>query len=162
MAFTIERKAFDPHPTGRHTGTIVKVQDEGMRENTWEGQITTQHKLSIRIDSDSALMENGDPFSIIAWFTVSSSPMGNLRKFREAVLDRTLTREEETTFDPDVELIGRKISYRIDHKEKMDGSLRAVIREGSVEPVHGAGRDSNNDEGASGRERPPTSSDLAF
>ena len=134
MAFIIS-SAFDPHPTGRHTGTIVSVQDEGMKENTWEGKTTTQQKLSVRIDSITASMENGEPFSVITWHTVSSSPKSNLRKFREAVLDRGLTREEETNFDPDVELIGKKISYRIDHKEKQDGGLRAIIREGSVEPV---------------------------
>ena len=137
MGFTIPRTTFDPHPTGRHTGTIVNVQDEGIHESTWDGKAKSQHKISIRIDSDSAFMEDGDPFCILQWFTLSSSSKSNLRKFREAVLDRGLTRDEEEDFDFEAELVGKRISYRVDHREKQDGGTRAVIRDGSVEPAEG-------------------------
>jgi hypothetical protein len=154
--YTIPRKTFDPHPTGRHTGTITNIQDEGVQESPW-GE---QHKISIRIDSDTAIMDSGEPFSIIQWFSLSSSPKSNLRKIREAVLDRSLTRTEEENFVSETELIGKRISYRVEHKEKQDGGLRAVIREGSVEPFSD-GSDSNGSQGA-GESETPTDDDLPF
>jgi hypothetical protein len=174
MRFNIPKKTFDPHPIGRHTGVVANIQDEGIQESSYDGQTKSQHKISIRIDSDSAFMEGGEPFSIIQWFSLSSSPKSNLRKFREAVLDRGLTREEETDFDP-AELIGKRISYRVDHKEKQDGGTRAVIREGSVEPTEGKVGEayassteptpvSVADNGADGGSltQTPTEDDLAF
>ena len=133
MLLNIPKKTFDPHPIGRHTGVIANVQDEGMQESPW-GE---QHKISVRIDSDSAYEENGDPHSVVSWYSLSSASKSNLRKFREAVLDRILTPEEENCFDPENELVGKRISYRVDHREKQDGGTRAVIREGSVEPAGG-------------------------
>jgi len=154
--FTITRKTFDPHPTGRHTGTIANIQDEGVQESPW-GE---QHKISIRIDSDTAITDSGEPFSIIQWFSLSSSPMSHLRKFREAVLERSLSRTEEENFVPETELIGKRISYRVEHKEKQDGGIRAVIREGSVEPIS-EDSDSNGSQGAKESET-PTDDDLPF
>ena len=150
-------------------GTIVNVQDEGMQETPWGAK----HKISVRIDSNSAFMENEEPFRILEWFTLSSSPKSNLRKFREAVLDRSLTKDEETEFDPEAELVGRRISYRVDHKEKQDGGLRAVIRDGSVEPVDGTGEakevgtsqnmaDSETDVDRDGDGQTPTADHLPF
>jgi len=176
MIFKIPQHSSDPHPTGRHTGTIVNVQDEGVHESTWDGKTQSQHKISIRIDSDSAFMESGEPFFIIQWFTLSGSPRSNLRKFREAVLDRPLTREEETNFDPESELIRKRISYRVDHKERQDGSLRPVIREGSVEPADEESRPDDEDEtgtlkdgeepvpvsGGNPNGKAPTEDDLPF
>lgn len=133
MTFSIPKKNFPLHPTGRHTGTIANVQDEGMQESPW-GE---KHKISVRIDGDSTFADNGEPFSILSWFTLSSSTKSNLRKFREAVLDRGLTTDEETDFDAEMELVGKRISYRVDHQGKQDGGTRAVIRDGSVEPVAG-------------------------
>ena len=129
--FTIPQNTFEPHPMGRHTGIIVDIQDEGMQDTQWG----RKHKISIRIDSDKALTSSGDPASMVVWYTLSSAPKSNLRKFREAVLDRLLTREEEINFDAQAELVGRRISYRIDHQDKQDGTMRAVIRDGSVEPA---------------------------
>jgi hypothetical protein len=105
-------------------------------------------------------MDSGEPFSIIQWFSLSSSPKSNLRKIREAVLDRSLTRTEEENFVSETELIGKRISYRVEHKEKQDGGLRAVIREGSVEPFSD-GSDSNGSQGA-GESETPTDDDLPF
>lgn len=131
MSINIPRKTFDPHPVGRHTGTIVAVEDLGLQESEYG----VHHRVTVRVESDSVFQDDGTLFSILQWLTLSSSPKSNLRKFREAVLDRSLTREEEAGFDPETELIGKRISYRVDHREKQDGGLRAVIREGSVEPM---------------------------
>ena len=128
---TIPQNTFEPHPMGRHTGIIVDVQDEGMQDSQWG----RKRKISIRIDSEEALTPSGDPASIVVWYTLSSAPKSNLRKLREAVLDRRLTREEEVNFDAETELVGRRISSRIDHQDKQDGTMRAVIRDGSVEPA---------------------------
>lgn len=136
--FKIEQPSYEPHPVGRHTGQITEVRDQGIHENTWDGRTWEVHKVSIHVVSDSAFRDDGTPFQVSTWFTLSSSPKSNLRKFREAVLDRSLTRQEELEFDHESELIGKKISYRIDHKARADGTMRAVIRDGSVEPVNEA------------------------
>lgn len=132
MSFQIPKSNFDPHPTGRHQGKILEVRDKGMVATQW-GE---KHKVAVVIESQTAMMDDGRPFLIFKSMTLSSDKKSALRAFREAVLDRPLTADEMTDFSPNRELIGRAISYRVDHSEPgPDGSVFANIRDGSVEPV---------------------------
>ena len=130
MAYAIPKTDFAPHPEGRHTGIITHHEDKGMQQTPW-GE---KHKIAIYIESETATMDDGRAFLIVQWFTLSSDIRAGLRKFREAVLDRKLTDQEAEVFDADAELINVRIRYRVDHTERDDGSTRANIREGSVEP----------------------------
>lgn len=138
MPYTIPKTDFEPHPAGRHLGRIIQHEDKGLQDTPW-GQ---KHKIAIYVESETAFMEDGQPFLLVQWFTLSSNERSSLRKFREAVLDRPLNDEEIACFDADAELLWRRIRFRVDHVTNDAGKVRAVIREGSVEPV-----DDHDDEG---------------
>lgn len=131
MPYDMPKTIFEPHPAGRHTGCVTQVKDEGMQDTPW-GQ---KRKISIWITSDSAIMNDGEGCIVVSWFTLSSSEKSNLTKFRQQVLDRRLGDDELAFFDENVELMNKRIHYRIDHVEKQDGGIRAVIREGSIDPA---------------------------
>jgi hypothetical protein len=138
MAYTIPKTDFEPHPAGRHLGRIIQHEDKGLQDTPW-GQ---KHKIAIYVESETAFMDDGQPFLLVQWFTLSSNERAALRKFREAVLDRPLDDEEIACFDADAELLWRRIRFRVDHVTNDAGKVRAMIREGSVEPV-----DDHDDEG---------------
>ena len=131
MAYTIPKTDFEPHPAGRHLGRIIQHEDKGLQDTPWG----TKHKVAIYVESETAFMEDGQPFLLVQWFTLSSNERSSLRKFREAVLDRPLNDEEIACFDADAELLWKRIRFRVDHVTNDAGKVRAVIREGSVEPV---------------------------
>lgn len=125
--------SFTPHPEGRYTGQITDIKDEGKHKIKDEGK----RKISVWITSDR-LMDAGQPFLLVEWFTLSSSEQAKLTAFRAAVLDRPLTEAEVAFFDERAELMSKRISFRVDHKIKADGTPRANIRPGSVEPAEGS------------------------
>jgi len=125
--------SFTPHPEGRYTGQITDIKDEGKHKIKDEGK----RKISVWITSDR-LMDAGQPFLLVEWFTLSSSEQAKLTAFRAAVLNRPLTEAEVAFFDERAELMNKRISFRVDHKIKADGTPRANIRPGSVEPAEGS------------------------
>lgn len=134
----IDKPNYAPHPAGRHQGRIIEVRDLGIVESAFGAK----HKVCIIVESSTAQREDGSPAQVQKRMTLSSHPKAPLRLFREAVLDRPLTEEEQEDFDGDRELVDLQISYRIDHTEPdADGRIFGNIRDGSIEPVaQGAGR----------------------
>lgn len=132
--YNIPQAVYPPHPAGRHTGTIVRVEDKGMVLNKMFNK--EEHKIAVFVETDGIARDDGQPWLIQKWFTLSNNPKANLRKFREAVLDRPLSAEELAAPFDDAEIVGRRITYRIDHSEPNEaGQVYGNIREGSVEPV---------------------------
>ena len=128
----IDKPNYAPHPPGRHQGRIIEVRDLGVVESAFGAK----HKVCIIVESSTARHEDGSPAQVQKRMTLSSHPKAPLRLFREAVLDRSLTEEEQEDFDGDRELIDRQISYRIDHTEPdAEGRVFGNIRDGSIEPV---------------------------
>ena len=133
MPFTLPQRTFQPHPEGRHTGRITEIVDEGEQEDLYHpGQL--RHMVSVRIESDTATFDDGQPAIFRYWCKLAGGPRANLTKFREAVLDRTLTQQEQNTFN-EQDLIGKAITYRIKHQAKQDGTIRAALLVDSVEPA---------------------------
>ena len=133
----IDKPNYAPHPAGRHQGRIIEVRDLG----TVESPFGAKHKVCVVIESSTAYREDGSgPAQVQKRMTLSSHPKAPLRLFREAVLDRPLTAQEQEDFDGDSELVDLEISYRIDHTEPdADGRTFGNIRDGSVEPVSNKG-----------------------
>ena len=121
----LPKSEYVPHPVGRYTGCIVNVEDKGKQETPFG----LKHKLAIRIDCDSQMMANGEPYSVTKWYTVSSHPKSNLTKLREMVLGRKLTGDEISTMETTDELIDKRIVYLVVHNEGRDGGTFAVINE---------------------------------
>ena len=123
MNYEIPQNEYDPHPEGEHTGTIVKVIDQGMQETKY-GQ---KYKLTAVIESQTAIQDSGEPFQLWVWFTLSSGPKSNLVQLRQKLLRRTLTKDERLHFDPDEEMVGRKVRYFVEHNFSEEGRTFANL-----------------------------------
>ena len=121
--FQIPRSEFTPHPEGEHVGTIIEIRDEGLRETRYG----TKHKLVIVIESQSATKEDGEPYSLWVWCTISSSSKATLTQLRQKLLRRPLTDEERLDFDADREMLGRKVKYFVQHNFSDDGQVFANL-----------------------------------
>lgn len=115
---TIPKREWDHHPPGQHEGFFYDVEE--IRE--FDTQFGMKEKIPFKIESTTAFREDEQPYIISMWATNSSAPNANLRKWRERVLDRELTKEELETFDTHAEFVPIRIGYIVAHKPKADGS----------------------------------------
>jgi hypothetical protein len=139
----IPRNDFVPHPEGQHEGEIILIEDLGMKETSFG----SKHKIAVRIASSTARMDDGEPYIVQQWFTLSGHEKSSLRKFREMVLARKLTNDEAYNFDPDAELKDKKVGFVIVHNEGREGvvfaNIQAIwpLKNGSAAPpAQGSGK----------------------
>ncbi len=131
------RTEFVPHPAGKALLKAVEIKDEGLQTQEYPGQEAKQvPKISILFESLTHLMEDGKPFTIRQWFTLSNHENATLTAFRQDALDRPLNEAEIAEFVPG-ELIDKSLECRIEHYEGQTGSTRARIKKGSVAPFTG-------------------------
>ncbi|GEM_PF-3072111 len=118
------RSEFIPHPEGQHEGVIVAFEDLGQKETAFG----LKHKVSVKIESSTAFMDDGQPFAVWQWYTLSAHPKSELRKLREALAGRKLTDVEAYEgFDPDKELIGKRVGFVVVHNEGREGGSFANL-----------------------------------
>ena len=122
-AYTLPATEFDPHPEGEHIGEIVDVIDQGPKE----GRFGTKEKFSIVVESETAAKEDGQPFSLWIWTTKSGSAKSKLTELRQKLLRRTLTPDERRSFDPAMEMVGRKVRYMVAHTLGDNGQTYANL-----------------------------------
>ena len=122
-AIDIPRTEFILHPEGRHEGRISGVDNKGEVQT----QFGTKLKIVVQIESSTALMDDGKPFIINKWFTISSHPKSALREFRETLAGRKLTPEEIDRLNPEVEFIGRRVGFTCIQREGSEGATFANI-----------------------------------
>ena len=135
----IPKPTFEAHPAGPGTGRIAEVEDKGEQPTAFG----VKHKIAVKIESDR-LMNDGRPYLIVQWFSLSGHPKSALRKFREGVLGRSLSEEEAYNFDPG-QLVGRQIGFAVTHVEGKEGpyaNLSAVWPLGQPAPGASSGPDS--------------------
>lgn len=123
MPYEIPQTPFDPHPEGEHIGTITEVRDQGMQQTLY-GE---KHKLVIIITSHTALEDSGEPFQLWVWVTLSSGTKATLTALRQKLLRRPLSELERKSFDPDTEMIGRKVKYFVEHNYGDEGRTFANL-----------------------------------
>jgi len=126
--------SYEPHPTGNHKGTITEIKDYGMMESLYrddKGNTRQVQRLAIVITSDTAIMESDDPWQHYEFFNLSFAPKARLTILRNALRDIDMTQEESyEVFDENVEMVGRKVNYKIRHeKNEYSDKIRAVIRD---------------------------------
>jgi hypothetical protein len=132
VKFDVPKNNFVPHSAGMFTGIITDVTDQGERESNFEGKTKLVHKISFDITSDTAIMDGGKPFVHREWCTLSSDDRSKLVKCRQDLLGRPLTEAEKESFDADVEMIGRRVNYVIEHTFK-NGKTYANIATWSLQ-----------------------------
>ena len=116
---SIPKANYVPHPEGQHRGIIRGIENKGEVET----QFGIKPKIVVQIESETAFLDDGSPFAINRWFTISSHPKAALREFRETLKGGKLTDEEIDRLRPEVELIGRRVGYSVVHREGQEGTV---------------------------------------
>jgi len=123
MTYELPKTDFPLHPEGESVGLIIDVLDQGLRETRYGAK----HKLAIIIESETHSQENGDPFQLWVWATLSGSPKATLTQLRQKLLRRPLTEEERRNFDPEREMVGQRVRYLVAHNYSDDGRVFANL-----------------------------------
>ena len=120
--YDIPENDFQPHPEGEHFGTITEVIDQGIKETRYGDK----HKLTIIIESQTALKDDDEPFALWVWVTLSSGSKAKLVELRQKLLRRPLSDEERKSFDAE-EMVGRKVRYMVTHNFGDNGQTYANL-----------------------------------
>lgn len=92
---------FEMTPEGTYIGRCFKIIDLGTQTTTGQFGTKSQHKVMISWEllDDSIKMNDGRPYAITQWYTVSLHEKSQLRKDLEAWRGRRFTDEELEGFD---------------------------------------------------------------
>jgi len=93
---------FEMTPEGVYTGRCYKIIDLGTQTTTGQFGTKEQHKVMVAwelIGNDDQKMEDGRPFSVTQWYTVSLHEKAKLRADLEAWRGKKFTKEELDGFD---------------------------------------------------------------
>lgn len=114
-------KDFPQAPAGTHLAICYMVVDIGQQET----HFGMKPKIVIGWELPFELMEDGRPFAVSGFYTLSLSEKANLRKDLEAWRTRPFTEEEVKGFDVK-NVLGKPCQVTIIHNLK-DGKTRASV-----------------------------------
>lgn len=117
---------FEMTPEGVYTGRCYKIIDLGTQTSTGQFGTKEQHKVMISwelIGKDDPKMEDGRPFSVTQWYTVSLHEKSKLRADLEAWRGKKFTKEELDGFDLGT-VLGAYCMIQVVHSE--DGKYANV------------------------------------
>ena len=125
---------YEPHPAGTYIGTITEIKDYGTMDSLYrtpDGNTKEVHRVAIVVTAEQLQMESGDPWSHYEFVNISFAPKSRLTELRNLLRSVDLTNAElNAVFDETVEMIGRKVKYKIRHKKNDDNDkIRAVIHD---------------------------------
>ena len=125
---------YEPPPAGPYIGPITEIKDYAKMDSLYrtpEGNTKEVHRVAIVIIAEGLLMESGDPWSHFEFVNISFAPKSRLTELRKLLRDVDLTNAElNAVFDETVEMIGRKVKYKIRHrKNDHNDKINAVIHD---------------------------------
>ena len=94
---------FTPHPEGQFRAVCCDVVDLGLVETTYLGKTKKKHRIRVVFQTE-AQREDGAPFTVSNWLTLSMYAESHLRKFLQSWRGKAYT-EEEANEGVDVELM---------------------------------------------------------
>lgn len=100
MSFIIsnQTKEFEKPQDNLYKAVCVDLEDLGLCESTYQGELKIQHKIKLTFQLDAS-NSHGKPFFVSNRYTVSLHPKSSLRKALVAWRGREFTAEEEKAFD---------------------------------------------------------------
>lgn len=121
MSLTASSKGgddFEITPEGTYIARCFKIIDLGTQTTNGQYGTKEQHKVMIgwELFDDDVKMEDGRPFSVNQWYTVSLSDKANLRKDLEAWRGKKFTPEELEGFDLS-SVLGKYCMIQVVHDE---------------------------------------------
>ncbi len=113
-------------PQGNHVARCYQVIDLGMQKGSYKGVDNIKHQVFINWELPNTLMEDGQPFSIAGWYTVSLNEAANLRAHLESWRGKAFTKDELGGFELE-NVIGVPCMINVVHNTNDAGSVRAKI-----------------------------------
>ncbi len=120
---------FAPAPAGTHIGVCTQIIDLGTQTTPFLDKDGTQkiaHQCFVSFELPNEKQEDGQPYSVGKFYTVSLHEKANLRHDLEAWRGRPFTDEELAGFNLK-NILGRACMVNVSHKKKADNSVSAVI-----------------------------------
>ena len=130
-----EGKDFEKTPNGMHQAVCAFVEDIGTHEGSYLGKPLSRHQIVICWELKELMKEGeneGKPFMISKFYTLSLWDKANLRKDLESWRGKEFTEDELKGFDLE-NLIGANCFLNIIEGKKQDGTMRAQIA--SINPI---------------------------
>ena len=108
---------FEAHPAGQHKGIVYLWKDRGMVQTPFG----LKHKAMLGIESLTSFSdEDQRPHVVMESMNIAFGNNSTLKKRREDILGRELSKEERYDFDPS-ELMRARVGYVVKHRERDDG-----------------------------------------
>jgi len=115
---------FKPAPAGNHIARLISIIDVGLQDG---GQYKDAHKLNIVFELCNELMEDGRPFTISRFYTLSLNKKASLCQMIEAMAGQTIPEDKKAEFDLDV-LLGKACMVQVVVEKNDKGEERAKIK----------------------------------
>jgi hypothetical protein len=128
----------NPAPVGNHRAMCYGVVDLGTHSFTYQGSLTTVHKIMLMFELSDELMEDGRPFSVSKDFTLSLSEKSNLLPFLNSWRGKAFTVDELKGWDI-ANVLTAPALLNVIHKQSKKGKTFADIAAASPLPK-GMGR----------------------
>lgn len=120
---------FKPAPAGTHVGVCVSIIDLGTQTTPFKNDDGSQkiaHQCFIQWELPSEIMEDGKPFTVGKFYTISLHEKANLRHDLEAWRGQPFTDEELKGFAL-AKILGKPCMVNVGHKLKADKSVSAIV-----------------------------------
>ena len=92
-------KEFEMPDPGMYKAVCYRIIDLGTQPKEWQGVVDHKHKCIIMFELSETKMQDGQPFSISLWPTLSLHPKSQLRPFLKSWRGRDFTEQEAEAFD---------------------------------------------------------------
>lgn len=126
---------FELPAEGLHNCVCVDVEDLGLVESTYNGQLKVLHKAAVTFMSDQK-QKNGKNALISKRYTLSTHPKSNLRQDIKGWRGKDMTEQEAKEFDVE-SLIGKTCQVIVSHIEadgKVFSRLEKILKPSASAP----------------------------
>lgn len=117
--------SFELIPADQYAAVCYRVIDLGTQKTDYQGVIGHKRQIMISWELD-AKMEDGRPFAISKWYTLSLSEKSSLRPDLESWRGKAFTSEELEGFDIS-KLLKAPCLLQIVHKTSKQGHIKAAV-----------------------------------
>jgi len=125
---------FQLAPEGQYAAICHSIIDLGTQKNEYKGEVKNLHQIVIAFElhgenilgDGHAEMEDGQPFVISKFFTLSLAEKANLRPFLENWRGKAFSQDELDGFDVS-NLLHKPCMVTVQHKTKANGQVKADI-----------------------------------
>jgi hypothetical protein len=117
---------FEQPPIGSHIARCIKLLDLGTQTGEYEGKVTKRRQVVIGFELSAELMADGQPFTTMAYFTMSIGKKAKLRQTLETWRGRAFTEEELAGFDLKA-ILGAPCMVSIVNRENSDRTKVAGV-----------------------------------